>query len=35
MCKLGQDFVDKNITAEEYVKGMQESAKTVREANAE
>lgn len=35
MCKLGQDFVDKSITAEEYIKGMQESAKTVREANAD
>lgn len=35
MCKLGQDFAAQSITAEDYVKGLQETATVVREANAE
>lgn len=35
MCKLGQDFAAQSITAEDYVAGLQETAKVVREQNAE
>ena len=35
MCKLGQNFADQSMTAEEYVQAMQEAATVVREANAE